>query len=435
MVSEHEGRPEGAPEEREEDQSADDQAVPSSSEGLDEETEALLRRELAPELEIVRPLGVGAMAAVYLAREGALKRLVAVKVLFPRHAADQRARLRFERESQAVASLSHPSIVQIHRVGRLSNDLPYFVMQYVKGGTMAERLLARGPLKAAEARRVVAEVASALAAAHRNGIVHRDIRPGNVLFEESTGRILLTDFGIAAILASGEAGAPLRLTKTGERVGDPSLMSPEQLRGDDVTERSDLYALGLLGYELAAGRGPYEAKSRREKITAHIRQEPRKLSDLKPGADPVLEDVLLRCLAKDPKHRPSAADVAERLKATGPEGAGGASRDVASTPAGLLRRMTERHMPQIIIGYVIVAWGLLQVVGFFAEHGMVSELVVRLVLVATVTGLPAVVTGAWFHGKRGRQRIEPAEYWVFGGLALIWLVASVAIVIGWAARN
>jgi hypothetical protein len=289
-------------------------------------------------------------------------------------------------------------------------------------------------LKAAEARRVVAEIASALAAAHGQGIVHRDIRPGNVLFEESTGRVLLTDFGIAAILASGDAGAPVRLTKTGERVGDPSLMSPEQLRGDDVTERSDLYALGLLGYELAVGRGPYEARSRREKITAHIRQEPRKLSELKPGVDPLLEDVLLRCLAKDPQHRPSAADVAERLKAVG-EGGAGAAREVAASPAGFLRRITERRMPQIIVGYVIVAWGLLQVVGFFAEHGMMTELVVRLVLVATVTGLPAVVTGAWFHGKRGHQKFASVEYWVFGALALIWLVASAAIVIAWSARN
>jgi len=435
MDRDREGQPNEVEEGLEAEPSAGGEAKPSpATEGLDEETEALLRTELAPELEIVRRLGVGAMAAVYLAREGALKRLVAVKVLFPKHAADQRARMRFERESQSVASLSHPNIVQIHRVGRLSNDLPYFVMQYVKGGTMAERLEARGPMKAEEARRVVADIASALAAAHRQGIVHRDVRPGNVLFEEATGRVLLTDFGIAAILASGEAGAPVRLTKTGERVGDPSLMSPEQLRGEDVTERSDLYALGLLGYELAAGRGPYEAKTRREKITAHIRQEPRKLSELKPGVDPTLDDVLLRCLAKEPKHRPSAADVAERLKpAAG--GPAAASHEVTPSPASLLRRMTERRMPQIIVGYVIVAWGLLQVVGFFAEHGMVSELVVRLVLVATATGLPAVVTGAWFHGKRGHQRFAPMEYWVFGALAVIWLVSSVAIVIGWAARN
>lgn len=433
MASDREDRPNEIAEEKV--PSAGEEAASSATaEGLDEETEAMLRRELAPDLEIVRRLGAGEMAAVYLAREGALKRMVAVKVLFPRHAADQRARMRFERESQSVASLSHPNIVQIHRVGRLSNDLPYFVMQYVKGGTMAERLQARGPMKPEEARRVVADIASALAAAHRKGIVHRDVRPGNVLFEEATGRVLLTDFGIAAILASGEAGAPLRLTKTGERVGDPSLMSPEQLRGDDVTERSDLYALGLLGYELAAGRGPYEANSRREKITAHIRQEPRKLSELRPGVDPLLEDVLLRCLAKEPKHRPSAEDVAERLKAA-PDRASDDSREMAASPAGLLRRITERRMPQIIVGYVIVAWGLLQVVGFFAEHGMVSELVVRLVLVATATGLPAVVTGAWFHGKRGHQRFASVEYWVFGGLAVIWLVASVAIVIAWSARN
>lgn len=412
-----------------------DDAVPSPpSASLDDETESLLRRELAPDLEILRRLGVGAMATVYLAREESLKRLVAVKVLSPKHAPDQRARMRFERESQAVASLAHPNIVPIYRVGRLSNDLPYFVMQYVKGGTMAERLQARGALGAAEARRVLTDVASALAAAHHKGIVHRDVRAGNVLYEEATGRALLADFGIAAILATGESGAGPRLTKTGERVGDPDFMSPEQLRGDPVTERSDLYALGLLGYEMAVGRGPYEAKTRRERITAHIRQEPRKLSELKPDIDPLLEDVLLRCLAKEPEHRPNAADVVERLKpsASAPPGP---SPAVASPLANWMRGLTERHMPQIVIGYVIVAWGLLQVAGFFAEHGLVSELVVRLVLVATVTGLPAVVTGAWFHGKRGRQKFASVEYWVFGALAVIWLAASVAIVIGWTGGN
>lgn len=407
-----------------------DRPAEESAASLDDETEALLKRELAPELEIVRRLGVGAMATVYLAREESLKRLVAVKVLSPRHAADPRSRMRFERESQAVASLAHPNIVPIYRVGRLSNDLPYFVMQYVKGSTMAERLQARGALGVAEARRVLADVASALAAAHSKGIVHRDVRAGNVLYEEATGRALLADFGIAAILASGESGAAPRLTKTGERVGDPNFMSPEQLRGDPVSERSDLYALSLLGYEMAVGRGPYEAKSRREQITAHIKQAPRKLSELKPDSDPVLEDVLLRCLAKEPEHRPSAADVVERLKAPAGEPSGPVKVSPSPTP-GWIQRITERRMPQIIIGYVIVGWGLLQVVGFFAEHGMVSELVVRLVLVATVTGLPAVVTGAWFHGKRGRQKFESLEYWVFGALALIWLIASVAIVIGW----
>jgi len=429
MVTDSRDRPDELPGDEPEN-GADVPAAPRSSDAsLDEDTEALLKRELAPDLEILRRLGVGAMATVYLAREESLKRLVAVKVLSPKHAADQRSRMRFEREGQAVASLAHPNIVPIYRVGRLSNDLPYFVMQYVKGGTMAERLQARGVLGSDEARRVVSEIASALAAAHSKGIVHRDVRAGNVLYEEATGRALLADFGIAAILASGEAGTSPRLTKTGERVGDPSFMSPEQLRGDPVSERSDLYALGLLGYEMAAGRGPYEAKSRREQITAHVRQEPRKLSELKPGCDPALEDVLLRCLAKEPEYRPSAADVVERLKASAGEPGGLAQK--GTSPTGWMQRITERRLPQIIIAYGIVGWGLLQAAGFFAEHGMVSELVVRLVLVATVTGLPAVVTGAWFHGKRGRQKFEPLEYWVFGGLALIWLIASAAIVIGW----
>ncbi len=431
MDSDRKDQPDEWPSGDESESSAGDGAPPSPpAASLDDETETLVKRELAPDLEILRRLGVGAMATVYLAREESLKRLVAVKVLSPKHAADQRSRMRFERESQAVASLSHPNIVPIYRVGRLSNDLPYFVMQYVKGSTMAERLQARGALSAAEARRVLCDVASALAAAHQKGIVHRDVRAGNVLYEEATGRVLLADFGIAAILASGEAGAPARLTKTGERVGDPSFMSPEQLRGDPVTERSDLYALGLLGYEMAVGRGPYEGRSRREQITAHIRQEPRKLSELKTGSDPLLEDVLLRCLAKEPEHRPSAADVVERLKPSASAPAR-PSQESVSPLANLMRRITERRMPQIIVGYAIVAWGLLQVAGFFAEHEIVSELVVRLVLVATVTGLPAVVTGAWFHGKRGRQKFEPVEYWVFGVLGLIWLVASTVIVIGW----
>jgi serine/threonine-protein kinase len=162
--------------------------------------------------------------------------------------------LRFEREAQSAASLSHPNIVAIYRVGRLSNDLPYFIMQYVKGRTMADRIKAKGALPLDEARRAIGEVASAVAAAHQKGIVHRDIRPGNVLYEEDSGRALLADFGIAAIVASGDMGESARLTRTGELVGDPSYMSPEQLMGMEVTERSDVYAIGLLGYELVKRR-------------------------------------------------------------------------------------------------------------------------------------------------------------------------------------
>ena len=397
--------------------------------GGPDELEALLREELKPDLEVVKRLGRGSMANVYLAREVQLKRLVAIKVLSPRLARDQQARLRFEREAQSVASLTHPNIVGIHRVGRLSNDLPFIIMQYVKGRTVEDLLKAKGPMGVAEARRVMSEVASAVAAAHQRGIVHRDIRPGNVLYEEGSGRALLTDFGIAAILASGEGGEAARLTKTGELVGNPAYMSPEQLLGEDLSERSDVYALGLLGYELLTGRSAFDASSRREMITAHIQQEPRKLSELRAEVDTDLEELLARCLAKEPAHRPNAGDIADRLVTL--------PADVTpipptrAAPTGFFSRLTERRLPTIMIVYGAVSWGVLQVVDQLADRDIVGEVIYQLALVAVITGLPAVLTGAWFHGKKGRQEFEAVEYWLFGALALIWLGVSALILVKW----
>ena len=395
-----------------------------------DELEALLKKELAPDLEIVRKISRGSMAVVYLAREQQLKRLVAVKVLSPKLARDKTARLRFEREAQAAASLSHPNIVAIYRVGRLSNDLPYFIMQYVKGRTMADRIKAKGALPLDEARRAIGEVASAVAAAHQKGIVHRDIRPGNVLYEEDSGRALLADFGIASIVASGEMGESARLTRTGELIGDPSYMSPEQLMGMEVTERSDVYAIGLLGYELVAGRGPFKASSKREKLTAHVKEEPDKLSDLRPGVDPSVEEVLVRCLAKEPEHRPDASDVASSLRDV--------ALDMTPMPSsagpgagGFIGQAKERHMLQIVLAYGAMAVGASQLAWMLVESGTVQQVVFRLVLVSVVTGFPAVLVGAWFHGKKGRQKFESVEYWVFGGLAVVWLVVSALILFAW----
>jgi serine/threonine protein kinase len=410
--------PEGSSEQR-------DTPVPGQS----DELESLLREELAPELEVVRRLGRGSMAYVYLAREQQLKRMVAIKVLSPKLARDERARLRFEREAQAVAALSHPNIVSVHRVGRLSNGLPYFVMQYVKGRTMEERLQAEGPLPVSEARSAIIEVASALAAAHQKGIVHRDVRPDNVLYEAESGRALLSDFGIVAILASAESGQAARLTRTGELVGNPAYMSPEQLSGQDITELSDVYALGLLGYELLTGRGPYDVKSRREMITAHMQGQPRKLSELRGDVDPDLDAVLKRCLAKEPEHRPNAADLARRLAV--PDAVTPMPPLKAQPEEGIIASIKERRLPQIIIGYGAFAWAVLQLSWLLVESRVLPRVVFDLALVAVVTGFPAVLTGAWFHGKKGRQEFEPIEWWVFSGLALIWLLVSAFILIEW----
>ncbi len=396
------------------------------------ELDALVKAELGPELEVLRKLGRGSVASVYLAREQELKRLVAVKVMAPKLALDERARRRFEREAQAAAALSHPNIVAVYRVGRFSNGIPYIVMQYVKGRTLADRLVAQGSLTVPEARDVLSEVAAALAAAHQKGIVHRDVRPGNILYEEDTGHSLLSDFGIVAILPSADAQGSARLTRTGELVGDPEYMSPEQLKGGEITERSDVYAIGLLGYKLLTGRGPYDATSRREQLTAHLQQEPRRLSELLADAEPELEELLIRCLAKEPAHRPNSADLAQRLKA-GPAAATPAFTPALARPGrgGLFSRLMERRLPQITGAYALVAWLLLQVVDQLADRDVLPEVAYRLVLVAAVTGLPAVLTGAWFHGKRGRQKVEAVEYWVFGALGLIWLAVSALILVGW----
>lgn len=395
-------------------------ASTSSSEELDE----LLKSELAPKLRVMRRLSHGPMASVYLAREPELKRLVAVKVLSPRLAKDPRARKRFEREAQSAASVSHPNIVEFHWVERLSNDIPYFVMQYVKGRTLADRLRAEGKFSVEEGCRVLAEVASALAAAHKKGIVHRDVTPVNILYEEETGRAVVTDFGIVALLATGDSEEAIRLTKSGEVMGDPAYLSPEQLMGRELTERSDVYGLGLLGYELIAGRGPYDATSRKELYQAHLREGPRKLSELTGEVSAPLDELLLRCLAKEPDHRPNASDVAERLLSLrqGRQDRAAVERLEPTSPSKIiLSKLGERRLVQYVAVYAGAGWLLLQVIDQLVQQEILSKLAYQLTLVSVIAGLPAAFTLAWFHGKAGPQRFHRLEFVLLGAVLLIWL--------------
>ena len=285
----------------------------SAGEGVDEELTALLAEALAPNFLVIRKLGQGGMASVYLAREPTLKRLVAVKVLAPELAADRNARARFQREAQAAASISHPNIVSVYSVGELSDGTPYFIMQYVSGESISERLEREGPLDVAEATRIMGEVASALAAAHKRGIIHRDIKPSNVLYDEEWGRILVSDFGIAAVRKEGESDDATKLTQTGAAIGTPHYMSPEQLLGEEVTDRTDIYALGLFGYEVLTGRGPFQVSSPQEIVAAHLRDEPEALTKLREDIDPELERLIQRCLSKDAAARPAASDISRRF--------------------------------------------------------------------------------------------------------------------------
>jgi serine/threonine-protein kinase len=266
-----------------------------------------VRTELEPELQVVRPIGRSPVAVVLLAREPALKRLVAVKVLSPDLLGVTGAVRRFEREAQSAARIAHPNVVTVFRVGQLSDGLPYIAMQYVKGRSLSDVIQSEGRLTGQKAYAMLATVASAARAGHRRHVVHRDLKPSNVLLEANTGRIVVVDFGIAAILPSGEE-PPEHITTAGNIVGDPQYMSPERLLGEAADEHSDVYNLALLAYEVLAGRGPFEAGSDMEWTRAHVRGEPAPISTLEPSVDDDLEDLLLRCLAKKPSHRPPAAD-------------------------------------------------------------------------------------------------------------------------------
>jgi tetratricopeptide (TPR) repeat protein len=264
-----------------------------------------VRGALGQEFEIIRRLGRGGMASVFLAREVALNRLVAIKVLDPDLGASPVFRQRFQREAETAAALQHPHIASILRVGA-ANDLAYIVMVYVDGGSLADRMATLGQLPLPEAIRVAREVASALSAAHRRGFLHRDVKPHNILIDAETGRALVVDFGIAGAVAGSGVSDPEadRLTGLGMVVGTPRYMSPEQASGTrDLGPASDLYALGIVFYEMLAGAYPYHLASPSGAAAAHLVQAPlpirEKRSDLPLGIELVLD----RLLAKDPTKR------------------------------------------------------------------------------------------------------------------------------------
>jgi tetratricopeptide (TPR) repeat protein len=269
-----------------------------------------VRAALGQDFEIIRLLGQGGMASVFLAREIALNRLVAIKVLDPELGASPMFRSRFQREAEMAAAIQHPNIVSILRVGS-SGDLAYIVMAYVDGGNLADRMAVQGQLPFPEAIRVAREVAAALAAAHRRGILHRDVKPQNILMDPETGRALVVDFGIAGAVAGNTTNAadPDRLTGLGMVVGTPRYMSPEQAAGSrTLGPASDLYALGIVIYEMLAGVYPYQLSSPSGAAAAHLTQAPIPIRLKRPDVPRAAELILARLLSKDPTERYQSGD-------------------------------------------------------------------------------------------------------------------------------
>ncbi len=259
---------------------------------------------LAGRYSIDHEIGRGGMGVVYLAHEVDLDRPVAIKLLPPDRAADPALRERFLREARLAAKLSHPNIIPIHAVDD-TGGFVYYVMAYVEGETLAERVRARGPISSAEGARVLRDVAWALAHAHSQGLVHRDVKPDNIMLEAGSGRVLVTDFGIAAVVAEG----------AGDGVsGTPEFMSPEQALGQPLDGRSDLYGLGATAFYALTGRLVFEGRTPTEVLAKQVTEPAPALASMGVAVSRKVAAIVDRCLAKERDRRPGSAEaVAEQL--------------------------------------------------------------------------------------------------------------------------
>ncbi len=276
--------------------------VPPSSQSRDSREAKELRARVVAAIgnsyELGEEIGRGGMAVVYAARDLRLRRAVALKVLPPDMAYRQEVRARFVREAQTAASLNHPNIVPIYNVDE-RDGLVYFAMALVEGESLADLLKRDSLPPLALVASVMEQVADALGYAHSCGVVHRDIKPDNILLDRESGRAAVTDFGIARAAESGT-----RLTQTGIAVGTPAYMSPEQATGDkDVDGRSDIYGLGVVGFLMLAGRLPFEASSTPAMLIKHVTEPPPHLGDLRPDVPVEMALVLEKCLQKKPSDR------------------------------------------------------------------------------------------------------------------------------------
>ncbi|HEY9518003.1 MAG TPA: serine/threonine-protein kinase [Gemmatimonadales bacterium] len=359
-----------------------------------------------------RELGRGGMGVVYLAREVALDRPVAIKLLPPALAARPELRERFLREARTAAQLSQPNIVPIHAVDD-AGGFVFFVMAYIDGETLGERVRTQGPLSAAEAARVLREIAWALAYAHGQGVIHRDLKPDNIILERATGRAVLTDFGIARRLES------TGLTAGGELVGTPEYMSPEQACGGALDGRTDLYSLGIVGFYALAGRLPFEATTIPALLVQQATAAAPPLAPLAPGAPRALVQAVARCLAKEPEDRfddakgfADALSVALEARREVPAPVRAFVKDsLELRPSGCLYVMVASWFAPLLLGRMFVsgAFGVLPYVAFLALAFIGLPLLMHLRRVRRLAragyGVEDVLAGAKAEMDRKREEL------------------------------
>jgi eukaryotic-like serine/threonine-protein kinase len=303
-----------------------------------------LQDALGTGYELERELLGGGMSRVFMAKDKSLGRTIVVKVLPPDLAAGVN-RERFRREIQLAAQLQHPHIVQLLSAGE-SGDLLWYTMPYIDGESLRAAIERKKAFSVKEVSRIMHDVLDALGYAHKRGVVHRDIKPANILTQGS--HALVTDFGVAKALSAALPGAGVGFTTAGMAIGTPSYMAPEQLAGDPTADhRIDLYAAGLLAYELLSGHSPFAGPSPRETMAAQLTRDPKPLHEVNPSVPLTMSALIMRLLAKDPDDRPASAeavlDELDSLTMTvGPQTpVSGGVAGVSSIMAGPTRSLTR----------------------------------------------------------------------------------------------
>ncbi len=394
-----------------------DQAIPSREEGSDVDfTVEHLEPSDEPGVlgrlggyDVLRVLGHGGMSVVLKAHDRELNRYIAIKVLAPHLAQSSLAKKRFIREAQAAAAVVHPHVIAIHQV-QPNGRLPFLAMPLVAGESLAQRLAAQGPLELKETLRIGMQAAAGLAAAHEQGLVHRDVKPANILLEKGVERAVLTDFGLA------RAADDVSMTRWGIIAGTPQYMSPEQARGEPLDARSDLFSLGSVLYEMATGVSPFRADSTMATLRRLIDDPPPALASLNAELPPWFIGVVNRLLEKDPAKRfSSAKEVSELLEGCLAHLQQPNNVSLPANVSGTLRvpkGSGTRSVPDTLLS-VIDIWNRRTIL-FKGILAMLSAMVIGLLaLVAAQSTDPPDVSGNW-HGEAWGQvelkQTAPGEY-------------------------
>ena len=371
-----------------------------------------LDRALAGEFHVERELGGGGMSRVFLAQDLALGRPVVIKVLAGERGAAVDAE-RFRREVLLSARLQHPHIVPVLRAGEI-DARSYFVMPFVEGASLRTMLRdAAEPLPVAEAVRYLRNVAAALAYAHDRGVIHRDVKPDNVMV--SGGAAVVLDFGVAKAVAASttqDAG----VTNAGMAIGTPAYMAPEQAAGDpNLDRRADVYAFGVLAYELLTRSTPFSGRDPHQILRAHLVDPPPDILSRRGDLPPDLAALVMQCLAKAPRDRPQTAEeILDRLDALATP-----SRGIRAVPAGGSSRLAAVAVPLLL--YALGAAGLLLVLWHFAGRGVLHPRVPALALIGALLGLP-LVTAAGVLRSLGDGLARLGGPTVAGGSVAVALV-------------